>query len=404
MYFLICLILLLGCSDPDNLPDLPVSPKDSLNILWNHKIYPDQSTGFISEPLLWGSNIIFSTAYFKPGNTIQSRNKITGQIGWDLQDPLLGPDNSGETNCQLFQNEMIWQNSRTFLNIDLNNGSILQVDKIEDAWMGERLSVLGNYLYAEIADKPIQQIDNFFIRRAIHGESWDTLLIISKEDGFTKFINTANMHIDNSGDSLLLFTVGKWNFTESRGQSDFYCYSLKDKSIKWRLKDWDKDGCSVLQPIIYQSKVYFQGHHTLYCIDIESGEQLWKYVMPEYLSTLDINQALIAENKLILKPNSHSIYALNPHTGILVWKNDESGGNVNKINYANGMIIYTANFYLFVVDIRNGKTIWKKKSPNDKGGEIGFNGFIPCGVNAQDSVIYAADEQNIMAIKMPELK
>ncbi|MEO7175885.1 MAG: hypothetical protein ABIV51_08430, partial [Saprospiraceae bacterium] len=256
--YILLFLSAISCDPETPQPDPDPKVVDtSMQVIWNEPIAPGLN-GFTSIPRLWNNNLIISTLFFYQGNTIQSRNLLTGKLNWEQNNFALGNENDGNYNCGIYEDQMIWENSNIFLNINLANGEIIQNDKIKDAWMGPRCSVLNDHIYSNISDKPIQQVDNYLVRRQINSSLWDTLLTISKEDGFTKFVEVPALY-NNLNDSLLLFSVGKWHFPESRGQTDFYCFSLKDRTIKWRLKDWDKDGGSVLQPIIYQGKVYFQG-------------------------------------------------------------------------------------------------------------------------------------------------
>lgn len=125
--------------------------------------------------------------------------------------------------------------------------------------------------------------------------------------------------------------------------------------------------------------------------------------MPEYLQTLSRSVPLIAAGRLFIKSNDLPLFALDPDNGQVLWKNDDTGYETQKIHYAHGMIMFTSHHYLYVVNASTGKTIWKKKSPNDEG-DVNFNGLVPIAINARDSIIYACDKQNIMAIKMPKLE
>lgn len=405
IFNILVLVLIFSCNKDEIIIDPNITiVKPEMDIVWSHKISLDSSIGFIAAPIIWGENVIYSTRYFLPQNTIQSRNLVTGILNWEQSSILLGKDHTNEFNYGIFQNELIWENHNDFLNIDLSNGMITNHDRVIDAWMGPRCSFFNNYIYSEISDKSIQQDKGFLVRREINGNHWDTLTTILKEDGYTPFLNMAIGSVSSKGDTLLLFSVGKWNFQQSKGQTDLYCLSLKDRIIKWRLKDWDKDGSSALLPTIYKNQVYFQGHHTLYCLDIESGKEKWRFEMPNYLEDLLICPILFAENKIYVKgENYNTLRCLDINSGQVIWQNTDVGVGTNKLQYAHGMIMFTAHHYLIVVNSSTGKTIWKKKSPNDKG-DVNFNGWSPIGINVRDSIIYACDNQNIMAIKMPKIE
>jgi len=386
------------------IPDPPVVIKPDMEVIWSHNVAIDSTEGFITTPFIWNENLIYSTYYYQEGNTIQSRNTKTGMLNWESNDVRLGNKSINEFNYTVFGDEIIWENFNDLLNISLHDGKILQHERVIDAWMGPRCSIFNDFIYTTISDKSIQQENDFLVRRNVNGGIWDTLTTISKEDGFTPFIYTPTGFVAPSGDSMLLFSVGKWNFQESKGQSDYYCLLLKDRSIKWRLKDWDKEATSVLYPVIYDRKVYFQGHHSIYCVDIQTGIEKWRFVMPNPLEDTKSCHLIIVDNKLYIKgKNYNTLRCLDPQTGNQIWANSDLGGGTEKLQYANGMVMFTSHYYLCIVNGTSGKTIWKKKSPNSNG-DVNFNGWVPIAVNIKDSIIYACDKQNIMAIKMPKIE
>ena len=126
--------------------------------------------------------------------------------------------------------------------------------------------------------------------------------------------------------------------------------------------------------------------------------------MPNPLEDTKSCHLIIVDNKLYIKgKNYNTLRCLDPQTGNQIWANSDLGGGTEKLQYANGMVMFTSHYYLCIVNGTSGKTIWKKKSPNSNG-DVNFNGWVPIAVNIKDSIIYACDKQNIMAIKMPKIE
>ena len=168
------------------------------------------------------------------------------------------------------------------------------------------------------------------------------------------------------------------------------------------MNDIDKEG-TILTPIIDGDRIYFNGLESLFCIDIEKGEIIWKFDLRNQEDIASC-KPLIVDNKLYLLPeNFNTLYCLDKHTGAKIWENNDAGVGVRKLEFAHGMVMYAAHHYLMVTNALNGKTIWKKKSPFENS-KANFNGWMPIAINVPDSVIYISDKQNIMAIKMPELQ
>ncbi|MEO7175883.1 MAG: PQQ-binding-like beta-propeller repeat protein [Saprospiraceae bacterium] len=404
-YLILILLLLTGCENQaDPMPD-PKEDPSALKVLWSEKLNPDSTTSFTGPIHINGDQLIFLNSYFKPHSLVQSRNIKTGKLNWTYDNPDLG-ELLGSKETVFSGNEVVINAHGHFYNINTISGASSLIDKQSGQGLGwpAELMLFDNYLYCSNDESGVD--DNFsnLVRRKINGGEWENIFTEEKgSDGYSDGLNIPIITVQGL-DTILLFANRMWHFANSKGRFDVMAYSLAGKKIKWKVDSIDPTGLgSSYPPIIYQGKVYFQGHHTLYCIDIESGEQLWKFAMPEYLHTMLQCQPLIADNKLFLKSNDVTLYALNPQTGILDWKNEDTEYETQKLQYANGMVMFTSHHYLLVINARTGQTIWKKKSPFEDA-EANFNGWIPIGVNEKDSIIYACDKKNIMAIKMPELK
>lgn len=130
----------------------------------------------------------------------------------------------------------------------------------------------------------------------------------------------------------------------------------------------------------------------IYALNKHTGELLWHFdtkgdVMPT---------AAISDGQLIFSTGAGNIYALNPLTGEQLWMNKAGGmGNMSSPAIANGKIYVGMSnpAFLFCLDGKTGKTLWKAQIPHAANSGMGdVSPAIADGVVVIDAVSDAKTE------------
>jgi outer membrane protein assembly factor BamB len=130
-----------------------------------------------------------------------------------------------------------------------------------------------------------------------------------------------------------------------------------DGSIKWEYSTFDD---VISSPLIYGGMCLIGSNdRSLYCVDTTTGLLRWSYQTAERV----ISSPAIHEfsNTVIVGSYDFNLYGINHVDGLLKWK--FPAGSLIKsspVMYGN-LVLFTAfDRYLYCVDARNGKLVWKQ--------------------------------------------
>lgn len=161
------------------------------------------------------------------------------------------------------------------------------------------------------------------------------------------------------------------------------------------------------KPAIEKSEIYFQSTDgLLYCIDKKSGKERWTFQMDtnNYLQLYDYwdyfqSSPLIVNNLIYIGSTNAYLYAIDSRTGREIWKFKTGHIIRSSPAYSNGNIYfgsYDGMFY--VLNAQNGKLIWdyKIEKPNySRCGEIQSSAIIERGkviFGSRDGILHVLDE------------
>jgi len=170
------------------------------------------------------------------------------------------------------------------------------------------------------------------------------------------------------------------------GSSDHAIYGLDALTgqMKWKVITHK----AVLgSAVIHQGKAYIGGSDGVFrCIRVSDGKIVWTFdKVKNYVSSLPT----IADNKVIFGSWGNGFYALNIHTGEVVWEWDN--GHANRMFSAAACYPVVANNRVFVVapdrfmtvlDLKTGKVIWREKKDDIRVRES-------MGLSTNKAIVYA---------------
>ena len=129
-----------------------------------------------------------------------------------------------------------------------------------------------------------------------------------------------------------------------------------DIDEKWLL-NIDEHG--IAEPVIFGNHVIYVTPSCLYCIDLESGEIVWRRnVEEEYLTT---DPTIVeGEHALVLVGNSMgSVYCISLSDGSVVGKIRVSSEYVYDLDFMNGtLFVVDSSYTVYAIDFDTGKLVW----------------------------------------------
>lgn len=154
------------------------------------------------------------------------------------------------------------------------------------------------------------------------------------------------------------------------GAQDKYLYAIKelDGSPLWSYLTIDKIESS---PTVYGGMcIIGSSDYYIYCIDTISGLLRWKYPTLERVNSSPVVHP--STNTVLVGSYDFNLYAIDHVSGTLKWKYP-AGSLIKCSPVIYGVYIYFTAFdrYLYCVDIRDGRLIWKQfMNANSQGSPI----------------------------------
>jgi outer membrane protein assembly factor BamB len=168
--------------------------------------------------------------------------------------------------------------------------------------------------------------------------------------------------VSSQGDTLVALT-----YADPKGSVTDYppsmaaLYNFSQRKWIYDRKNVNLDGSngSINYPRIYKDRVYYAGRG-LQCYDALTGEKLWSFSTPDGYTSFRI-----IDGKLLANCENRYTYCLDPETGQQLWR-EQSSGSCSNIAYLNGVIYFLGggDGKLHALDAQTGKHLWRLDSPD----------------------------------------
>ena len=270
------------------------------------------------------------------------------------------------------------------------------------------MNVFGDHVYhVQHPDEGgIHYTESYLVRAHVNQGVWDTIYTLKEENGYRPDIYPPGYWVSPESDTVLVFQNRQWHFSPNDGKIDLIAYNMTQDSTLYVLSDLDPQGESnVGPPLIWEDKIYFAGKRTMYCIDVQTGEILWKKFFTGFGETLYTCNWLVVGNKLIVKPDNQNIYALDPLAGNEIWKKTDSGATCfSDMVYHDGRIYFGCwgTLTIHAIDVETGEDLWNLESPNRENGYPTADFATGVAISPELGYLYTADLYFAMCIKLPE--
>jgi outer membrane protein assembly factor BamB len=112
-------------------------------------------------------------------------------------------------------------------------------------------------------------------------------------------------------------------------------------------------------PTIVGDKVYAAVGSRMYCLERESGNQVWRFPAGEPLAANFTTGASIAGNLMIASTDDKAIYAVDMKTGEKVWQYDAPDGVFSRPVVVGGAVVFgLASNRIIALSAQNGQPLW----------------------------------------------
>lgn len=423
MNFLIIILgLTISCRKPID-PVIPVNPclnracdTSKLEIVWQKPIDKDTLELISVRPIYWDNKVLFSKSFYKP-ETLNCFNSKTGEALWSWSDYFQGratniADVTGE-GVVFQQNKFYFTSWNDVYCFDANTGQTVWKTKVERG--DPFITINDNYIY-HVHENKINgtTLNSHLVRADINIGKWDTVYTQSKIENFEPHIHPPSVSWKNSkGEEVIFFQIRYWDFPNSKGRIDWLAYNLTIKKEEYRFNNIDRGQIGSIMPTrLYGDNVYFLCINSLFCINKNDGKILWQKNFDKNGETFTSCSPFVAENKLLVKPDNRTLYALDPSTGAEVWVDTDNGSGAGEMVYHNGLVYYTCdgNGKIYAIEPSTGKKIWAEPSPNHYKNKFNGNrrfsnaniGFGGIAIDTTLGYLYTSDFYFVMCLKLPK--
>ena len=124
---------------------------------------------------------------------------------------------------------------------------------------------------------------------------------------------------------------------------------------------------------LYNGKVYHTSTRSMQCHDVMTGKEIWSVNFDQGFA---LSGFIIQDGKIFANNGDRFTYCLDPETGRQIWK-EESSGSASPISYLNGVLYFMGggDGRLHAIDANTGKHLWRLRSPDvDKNSGAFFYG------------------------------
>jgi outer membrane protein assembly factor BamB len=282
--------------------------------------------------------------------------------------------------------------------LNANTGEIIWGKNLSD--MQNNACVIDNYLYKSHND--------------FYGDNGASLYRFNMENGAEEKIFSLDKKYEKNCLTSYLMLPVLWrhpNGNEILVMHNRMCVS-GDPFFKMDIMAWDLTADSMLwyvdsldsysgkhQPVISGNNVYFFGYHQVYCINPLNGELVWKNSVGD-ASNEDfvIENILLIEEKLIVKPANDYMYAININTGNLVWTNPNSHYYPSYLTVHQDSIWFSYDG-IFAIDAKTGESLINWEYP-----EAMYRYNYPVIPHARNGMIFTIGKESLLCLDPKKMK
>ncbi|MEL6629140.1 MAG: PQQ-binding-like beta-propeller repeat protein [Bacteroidota bacterium] len=408
MLILGLIFLLVSCVKEEELCQTPfsppVEPEDSL-VIWQIPLRSDSMLYSSIETELVGDAVLYSSqsVEFVENETIKLARGWDGKLVWEWED-YINPIVGQRITNYVIEGELLVANShQDNYGIDIGTG--------QSIW-----STLVDYGKPFISDFEGKIFHTVKYGNGPYGDSTSVLICDSSRGDWSEVLKFRNMDfedyeitfhnpaafINDIGDTLLILKLEQITIAPFDSRLDVYCYNMTQDKMVWSHRQFDPyGGANIRPPLIEGDYVYYVGVFEVYCLNKNTGEVQWKWGYPETRHSLQGNNFLLYQDKLIIKRGNGLLYALDKHTGAEQWVQEDAGSSGTEMRIY-GNRLYFGSGKIFIIDLDTGETIYKIRNPNLSARFPQADFLNAITVDEENQRMYTTDGYFLMCMRLPE--
>ncbi|MGB3850169.1 MAG: PQQ-binding-like beta-propeller repeat protein [Tunicatimonas sp.] len=327
--------------------------------------------GTLSPTIQYEDHILFaSQGEGENGNRLSMLAIADGKVRWHYDDFFNIQQRFFDIRHQhQYENHFVFQEGKQYYHLDLADGSTIEKRRVdygssrmgglENEYFlatGFLLNEQGTFDGAVFVGDVLTQSRELLIRPEFSGDH----LSVNNEVGL---VGSVIPHKDASGDIMLTYDY-------SEPISDYlastyiglYNYSKGEHIYRRQPLALNVGSYASGNPIIYEDRLYRVPDKSLVCVDLYTGEKQWAVNFDQGFT---FSGFIIAEDKVLANNEDTYLYALDPRTGRQLWR-VKSSGTSSPMSYLNGVVYFVGggDGLLHAVEVATGKHLWRLQSPD----------------------------------------
>lgn len=378
-----------------------------LKVIWQSPVGVTDTNFHTTNRIIFiDKSFINNKNFTGPNDILAARDILTGEFLWTWDDINELADGSSISDIDKISEKIIACAGKDIFVIDAQTGiTDWKTDAGDTGGRGwPRISIIGDKIYHSHISEGTDYETAYLVQADINTPQWDTLFAIhkSEQEGYRPGIEPPVLWLDPTGDSILIFKSSEYNFSAIDSRGVLYAFNLEKKEVVWRINDIE-GAQRTSPPVVYQNKIYcFGASQTIQCINAITGEVLWTKIFDSPLEGASFGNSLVLENKLIVKTDGNTIYALDLASGHEIWRTENAGATPTALQYYNGNVYYSSigDSKIFGVNVQTGQVILEEQTPNKAAypnAEFTWSGLR---IDTNTGYLYTADGHFAMCIDL----
>ena len=380
---LVFLLLILGISSScEKWDELPFQQDAegvviSMPYQWTTSLSADGEliAGFVNSPVsAYDGNVLFSAKGIGGLSlSFMMLSGSTGQVLWEYDDFFYQQKNFFSIlNLHQHDNHLVFQEGRQFYHFDLGKGKVLQ--KEDRDYVVSRLRGIEDFYFIstgfELANDGLYE-GSIIAGNLNTGDSYQLLTPpFNREHPSTTYneigvVGSATPFRDNNSSDIYITYDYSYNTSDAvNTYVGLHNYSKREHVYEKKPLALGINSYGSSIPVVYGDKVYYAPGRSIICLDLFTGEKIWSRSFDQGFT---FSGFILAEDKILANNEDTYLYALDPETGLQLWK-EKSSGTSSRVTYMNGVVYFTGggDGRLHAVDIETGKHLWRIRSPDLK--------------------------------------
>lgn len=401
------LLSLTACYNVEPEPDVRQDEVVSCSVLWKTSRSETNKDILSKGGFVWDNYyIVTGENYVYQGEfSLTAYNKTTGEKEWYWRHPFKWQ--RGIDEFEIKDDIAVFSTVWGVYGFNLRYKKLLwELDFTRDknVFGQSPIEILGNYVYTSVNYGEFKSPDSLLLER-VHLETGEreTLYAFHKDGIWSPSVSKPVIyHNPDTQESLLIIIRQENNvhYGPQESPTHLLAINLKTRKLVWEKKNFCEVGTQLAHsPVIYGKSVLVMGDWSAYCLDIESGEFLWRkqfnHLKP--FGSFSNTQSLLHDGKFFINPGAPDIFCLNPENGSIIWHNPKDAPNCEvNMQIRNGMLIYTSWGLgsVMILDAETGKLL-HRELPHD-----GSSFHVDMAYDSQTDTYFTCSYKDVLAFKI----